>query len=220
MPHKRPSANCSAVILAGGLNSRMQGRNKAFLRVAGKTILDRLLDNLRPLFSEIVLVTRQPQLYRQISLRIVRDIYEARSSLTGIHAGLRAIRNLHAFVVPCDAPFLNPALVSLLVRKSRPRIDVVAPRVDGYLQALCTVYSKTCIPFIERQIENGAYKIVDFWGRVRVQAVSARSIRAVDPEMYSFFNVNTPADLEICQRIAAALEDTGTIASDQGNPTR
>ena len=112
----------------------------------------------------------------------------------------------------CDVPFLNPALVSLLVRESRPQIDVVAPLVDGYLQALCTVYSKTCIPFIERQLENGAYKIVDFWGQVRVQTVSAQRIRAVDPEMYSFFNVNPPADLETCQSIAAALKDTGTIA--------
>ena len=218
MSHKPPSASCSAVILAGGLNSRMQGRNKAFLRVAGKTILDRLLDNLRPLFAEIVLVTRQPQLYRQIPLRTVRDIYEARSSLTGIHAGLCAIRNPHAFVVPCDVPFLNPALVSLLVRESGPQIDVVAPLVDGHLQALCTVYSKTCIPFIERQLENGAYKIVDFWDQVRVRTVSSRRIRAVDPELYSFFNVNTPTDLETCQSIAAALKDTGAIASDQGSP--
>jgi hypothetical protein len=79
---------CAAIILAGGLNSRMGGRNKAFLQVDGKAILDRLVSVLSPIFDEILLVTRQPDCYAGQSLKIVTDLYEDRSSLTGIHAGL------------------------------------------------------------------------------------------------------------------------------------
>jgi len=52
--------NCCAAILSGGRNTRMEGRNKAFLEVDGRTILDRLIATLSPMFPEIVLVTRQP----------------------------------------------------------------------------------------------------------------------------------------------------------------
>lgn len=60
------------MILAGGLNSRMMGRNKAFLKLGVKDILDRgALDALRPLVEYILLVTRKPRLYWVRSVRVV-----------------------------------------------------------------------------------------------------------------------------------------------------
>ena len=66
MPDRFQEIDCCAIILAGGLNTRMRGHNKAFLKIDGQTILDRLLLRLKSAFSEILLVTRQPELYSSL----------------------------------------------------------------------------------------------------------------------------------------------------------
>ncbi len=194
--------NCSAVILAGGLNSRMDGRNKAFLEVNGKTILTRLLGRLQPIFGEIVLVTREPDLYADQPVKVVTDIYTARSSLTGIHAGISHITTDHAFVVPCDTPFLQTAVVQLLLDELDPALDVVVPFFDGHFQPLCAIYSKKCLAPIESMLDRDDFKIIDLFNRMEVRTVPLEKLKSADPEMFSFFNVNTPAALQACRELS------------------
>jgi len=183
------------VILSGGLNSRMAGQNKAFLEIGGQPILDRLLDTLEPHFEELLLVTRQPQSYAHVPVRVVVDLYEDRSSLTGIHAGLVNAQTGFVFVAPCDSPFLQPSVIRLLLDTVDPRWDVIVPQMDGYYQPLCAIYSKKCLPAVEAQLDRGDYRIIDFFPQVNVKIVSADQIKAVDPQLLSFININTPEAL-------------------------
>ncbi|BBO81041.1 putative molybdenum cofactor guanylyltransferase [Desulfosarcina ovata subsp. sediminis] len=183
---------CGAIVLSGGLNTRMAGRNKAFLRVGGRSILERLLNCLKSKFEEILLVTRQPEVYADIPIRVVRDLYKDRSSLTGIHAGLKQSRAEYAFVVPCDTPFLLPAVIQLLIDTLTSDVDVVVPHVNGHYEPLCAIYSKRCIPFIETQLNRENYRIYDFFDLVNIKTLSTKQIASVDPDFISFFNVNTP----------------------------
>ena len=57
------ATNISCVILAGGRNTRLGGQNKAFLRVQGKTIIDSIIEKLKLLFKEIIIVTNTPDEY-------------------------------------------------------------------------------------------------------------------------------------------------------------
>lgn len=191
-PGETPS--CAAVILAGGRNTRMQGRNKALLEVDGLTLLDRLIATLDPIVSEIILVTRQPDLYGRRPVRIVEDIYEIRSSLTGIHAGLSFAGTHYAFVVPCDAPLLKPAVVRLLLDRIEAGVDAVVPVINGFYEPLCAVYSKACLAPIEAQFRSDNYKIRQFFSKVRLKTVSEEQLRTVDPGLHSFMNVNTPEE--------------------------
>lgn len=86
--------------MAGGLNSRYSGRNKAFIPVWGKRILDRLYEVFQEVFEEIILVTNDPLKYLEWDLTIVTDIFPYRSSLTGIHAGLFLSKLLLRFLRP------------------------------------------------------------------------------------------------------------------------
>jgi molybdopterin-guanine dinucleotide biosynthesis protein A len=95
---------CSGVILAGGLSTRYRGENKAFLRVGGIRILDRLLSVYAELFSEIILVTNTPQEFLEWNALIVTDLFTVRSSLTGIHAGLFYASNPFAFSAAATLP--------------------------------------------------------------------------------------------------------------------
>ncbi len=208
MPKYGQAANCCAVILSGGLSTRMAGRNKAFLDVGGDTILNRLLATLQPCFEEILLVTRQPELYAGTAVQVVTDLYEDRSSLTGIHAGLVQARAEFVFVVPCDTPFLRPAVVRLLLDALEPEQDVVVPLLDGYYEPLCAIYSKRTIPMIEAQLDSGNYRIFDFFDQVNVKKLSTAYIKAADPDLLSFFNVNTPAALRACQALLPEKDKT------------
>lgn len=199
LPNRLQETSCCAVILSGGLNTRMAGQNKAFLDVGGHSILNRLLNGLQPLFEEILLVTRDPQSYVNIPVKVVVDLYEDRSSLTGIHAGLVHAKADFAFVVPCDTPFLQPAVIRMLLNALEPDLDVVVPLVEEHYEPLCAIYSKKCIPEIEAQLDCGDYKIYNFFDRMKVKTLSADQIKAADPGLLSFFNVNTPSAHLACQ---------------------
>ncbi len=100
---------CTGVILSGGLATRFDGREKALMRIGGIRILDRIYNVFNALFDEIILVTNNPIQYTEWDLIIVTDLFDIRSSLTGIHAGLFCATNPYAFFSACDAPFLKKA---------------------------------------------------------------------------------------------------------------
>lgn len=201
MTDRLQNNDCCGVILAGGLNTRMAGRNKAFLEVGGQSILNRLLKSLQACFDEILLVTRQPELYRGYPVRVVEDIYPYRSSLTGIHAGLVNAKAQYTFVVPCDAPFLQPDLIRLLIDQIQPSLDIVVPYFNNHFEPLCSIYSKRCLPAIKSQLDHEDYKIINIFDRMRTKKVSARELKQADPQMLSFYNVNTPAAYEACRNL-------------------
>ncbi|MDP3284640.1 MAG: molybdenum cofactor guanylyltransferase [Desulfobacterales bacterium] len=186
----------SGVILAGGLNSRFSGANKAFMQIGGKRILDHIYDVFSELFEEIILVTNDPLKYLEWDLKIVTDIYSARSSLTGVHAGLFYATGSHAFITACDTPFLKKDLVEAVIRTVKTQTDIVIPETTAGTEPLCSVYSKRCLNHIENQLEKNDYKIQRFFNKVRVVKISENELRLKDPELTSFFNVNTPLALE------------------------
>lgn len=187
-----PGITCSAAVLSGGRNSRMGGRNKAFLRIGGRTILDRLIETLEGLFDEILLVTRQPERYAGLPVTVVQDIYDKRSSLTGIHAGLKHAASDYLLIVPCDAPFIRPEVIRILAAEIEPGVDVIVPVADDHYEPLCAIYSKRCIRTIEARLERDDFRIIDFFDSINLKTVPIEKLRRADNDLLSFFNVNTP----------------------------
>ena len=66
---------CTGVILAGGMNTRFFGQDKAFLSIGGKRIIDHLYSIFNDLFEDIILVTNDPHKYLEWDINIVTDIY-------------------------------------------------------------------------------------------------------------------------------------------------
>ncbi|AOY59678.1 MULTISPECIES: NTP transferase domain-containing protein [Desulfococcus] len=192
---------CSGVILAGGLSTRFSGRNKAFIEIGGIKILDRLYRLYRELFPEIILVTNAPQEYVDWDVTIVTDIFQERSSLTGIHAGLSAATYTHAFVAACDTPFLNRGLVEEVLQRIEPQFDIIIPKTREGFEPLCAVYARRCLAPMERSLSRDNFKIRGLFNKLKVRTVSEKVVLKHDPEKISFFNVNTPEDLEKAHRL-------------------
>jgi molybdopterin-guanine dinucleotide biosynthesis protein A len=197
-------AGCSGVILAGGLNSRFAGRNKALMAVQGEPILDHIYQTFQTLFASIVLVTNHPLDYLRWDLQIVSDLFRQRSSLTGIHSALFHARTPHVFISACDTPFLQPDLVRMLTAAVAPGIDLVVPRTaDGY-EPLCAVYSARCMPVVENLLRRKIYKIQQLFRKVRLRVIPEQHLRKSDPELLSFVNINTPAQLNRARQMLSS----------------
>ncbi len=196
-------ARCAGIILSGGLNTRMGGRNKAFLDLHGRCFLDRIIASLEACFQEILIVTREPELYADRPASVVADILEARSPLTGIHAGLARMNADYAFVTSCDTPLLTKAVIEVLVGEIAPHTDVITPTDGTHYQPMCAVYSGLCAPAIETMLGRRELKVDRLYAQVRLKTIPYERFRAVDPALRSFFNVNTPEDLETARRIMA-----------------
>jgi molybdopterin-guanine dinucleotide biosynthesis protein A len=185
---------CSGVILAGGLNRRFSGKEKAFLQVDGQFLLDRLYNTFASIFQEIILVTNDPLHYLPWDLNIVTDIFKVRSSLTGIHAGLFYSTLPHSFIVACDTPFLKKDLVQAMVENIDPRFDAMIPETSAGMEPLCAVYSKKGVDAIERHLSQNKFKIRQVFKKHRIKTLSEKFCRTFDPDLSSFFNINTPRD--------------------------
>jgi molybdopterin-guanine dinucleotide biosynthesis protein A len=199
---------CSGVILAGGLSSRYSGENKAFLDIGGRRIIDAIYEVFLSLFNEIIIVTNSPADYLDFNADIVTDIFPVRSSLTGIHAGLFYASHPFVFVTACDSPFIRKELVELVLSRIEPHISVIIPETHNGMEPLFAVYSKTCLPAMEQHIKDDKLKIQRMFHRFKVKKITESVIREKDPELISFFNINTVEDWK---RARAMLESSDAI---------
>ena len=179
----------AAIVLCGG-NSRRMGSDKASLPFGDETLLERVVGRLRSVVDEVVVVARADQ---EIAgdFVVARDAVADRGPVAGIAAGLAATSADRAFVTACDAPFLEPALVRLLLDLSAGH-DVAVPFVDGYLMTLAAVYGKSALPVARRLLEAGDLRVRFIIDALSAREVSEDEVRAVDPDLASFVNCNTP----------------------------
>ena len=186
----------SGVILSGGLAARYDGTEKALLQVGGVRILDHIYDIYSQLFEEIILVTNSPQKFLEWDLLIVSDLFPIRSSLTGIHAGLFYMTNPFAFISACDTPFLKKEMVETVIGKIEAQIDIVMPETSAGFEPLCAAYSKRCLEAAQNHLEQKKLKITKTFRKSRIKTISEKVLRKIDPDLQSFFNINTPGDLQ------------------------
>ena len=198
----------SAVVLAGGRATRLGGTNKALLEIGGKRIIDRVLDALRPLTDQIVLVGHLVDGLDFPDVQLVPDAQPGAGSMPALLTGLQASRHEVALVVGCDMPFLSTPLLLHIVEMSMG-FDLAVPRIGPHLEALHAAYHRSCIPVIEDYLRHQDLKIIDFYPSVRTREVSEVELRAFDPGLWSFLNVNTPEDLEAARALVRGAHEIG-----------
>jgi len=194
----------TGVIQAGGKSTRMGGETKALLELGGRRIVERVLDAVRPVVDDVLIVTNTPALYGFLGVPMVADIYPDHGSLGGIFSGLSAAGGDAAFTVACDMPFLHPDVARLVIGRAGQG-DVVIPRVGEQLETLHALYAKACLPSIEARLKAGRLKIVGFFEDVRVVEIAEAEVARHRAPDVVFMNVNTPDELARARALAARL---------------
>jgi molybdopterin-guanine dinucleotide biosynthesis protein A len=205
----------SAAVLAGGQSRRM-GQDKALLPLVegGPPMLAIVLDRVRAIADDVMIVANDSPRYEPFGARIAPDEHVGVGALGGIHAALRHAEHQHCLVVACDMPFLHPGLLARMA--SEPRAyDVLAPLLPGesrqrtgglVYQTLHAIYGKSCIGPIEEELAAGNRQVVGFFSSVRVRTLELSEVQRWDPALRSFFNANTPEALATARRLANELE--------------
>ncbi len=195
--------SCSGAILAGGLSSRFQGRNKAFFELNGRRVIDPIIEVFQKVFDDIIIVTNTPLAYLDYDVTLVSDIFSVRSSLTGIHAGLLYAQNPYVFVAACDTPFIREEMIHLIVSNIHPDAAAVMPETPSGTEPLLAAYARSALSAIEWHLEREKFKIKRVFKKMRVVKIPEEKVLAVDPDLKSFFNINTAADLDRAGKVGS-----------------
>jgi molybdopterin-guanine dinucleotide biosynthesis protein A len=190
------------VILAGGHGSRLGHVTKALIEINGVPIIDRIIATVQPLVSSIDLVVNDNAL-AHLGLPLHFDSEPHAGVLPALLTGLSASQADFCLVVASDMPFIQPAIVQELFQRARGA-DVCIPRVDGQYQPMLAVYRRNvCIDAIRRSLDAGNMRMIAFLDHISSNVPTGDNLRAYDPDLRSFFNVNEPDDLERARATAA-----------------
>lgn len=168
-------------------------KNKAFLELDGKPLVERSLTVLKAVFAEVLISSNNSELYEGYEVPIILDEALGRGPLEGLYQGLKAATYDEVFFVACDMPFLEEELIRFL-SSWISEYDVVVPNLKSGLHPLHAFYHRRCLPTIKSNLEAGRLKIIDFYPACFVRHVAETELQAFSDLGKVFCNVNTPED--------------------------
>ncbi|WP_429192885.1 molybdenum cofactor guanylyltransferase MobA [Aeromonas salmonicida] len=180
----------SAVILAGGRATRMGGEDKGWVALAGRPLIDHVLERLRPQVDEVLINANRSQTrYQALAPVISDDNNDYLGPLAGMQAGLAAAHHDWVLFVPCDGPALPHDLMSRFRTALTPDTELVVAHDGDWLQPVVALLHKSLLPSLTHALAEGERKIDIWFARHKMAMVSF----ADQPD--AFINLNSPAEL-------------------------
>jgi len=183
--------DCTAIVMAGGDSQRM-GTDKASLLFDGQTLLQSVIATMQQLFPQVIVSVRQPR--AGIALPQVCDEQPDGGPLAGLTASLGQITTPWAFAVACDMPFVVPEVVELLAGY-RFRHQAVVPIVHGHPQPLAAFYAASCLALLRTSLAAQQNSLRGVLKQLDVRYVDEAELLEADPQLRSFFDLDTPQDV-------------------------
>ena len=193
-------------IQAGG-ESRRMGQDKALLPFLGQALIQRVIGQVSSIADEIIITTNRPAEYAFLNLPLFTDIRAGRGALGGLYTALASAQEPFVAAIACDMPFVSADLLAYQTRLlETENVDVVIPlSAEGYEPLHCVYRRETCLPVIEWALDNDQWKLIAWFSKVKVRALTLDECRASDPRGLAFRNVNTPQELAEAEKIARSL---------------
>lgn len=190
----------TGIVMAGG-KSRRLGQDKRFLVLGGRSCLQRILDAYKGLFMDVLIVADAKEPFAGMDVRVVEDLIPGMATLGGLYTGLLQAGTARVFAAAVDMPCLSPAAIRIVLDHAEEG-DIVIPDVAGQLQPMHAVYSKACLPYIKRLLDQSSFKVQELCKvpELNICRIPQSAFQAVDPELRSFFNINTPQDLVVVKK--------------------
>lgn len=205
-PNKAPQVRPLGVILAGGRATRMGGGDKGLRLVAGRRLIDHVIDRLHPQVAGLAInANGDPARLAEFGLPILPDSIEGHAGpLAGVLAGLDWAAGqgaTHIVTAAADTPFFPADLVARLQAAAGPTGLALAASqdADGRWQRHPTfgLWPISLREDLRAALREGLRKIVIWTERHQAGRADFAS-GAFDP----FFNVNTPQDIARAEELA------------------
>ena len=204
----KTTETCVGIILAGGQARRMGGGDKCLLPLAGKSLLQRVVDRAQPQVSLLILNANGNSLrFARMRLPVVPDEFENLGPLAGIHAGLKWMENnapdrewLVSFAA--DTPFFPTTFVNDLF--SAPIVSATALIVASsraQVHPVFALWHVSLLKKIEQQLLSNDVPRLQDWVQLQKPLLVDFKADNYDP----FLNINTPQDLYAAESVAALI---------------
>lgn len=183
----------SAVILAGGKSSRMR-RDKAFLEVGGRTLLERQIEIVQAAGAKETLISgREDADYSTFVLRVLRDEFPDVGPLGGIHAALVTAQYPLVLVLAVDLPAMTSRFLNSLAMTSASGHGVI-PRVGGQVEPLAAIYPRAASGILLGMLSEDAFSARTFAAACVAAGLAVYNDFPTD-FAHLFNNMNTPDDV-------------------------
>lgn len=190
-----PLVEITGVILAGGRSSRM-GSDKAALILGGRSLLSRAVERLHLALASVIVIGPDHLVALQPGAPIIPDARPGLGPLGGLATALEWAQTDWVFLVACDMPFIQPALVRHMAALALAASDAeaVALRSPDGLEPLHTVYRRDIESVIARTLAAPHPSMRGLLSQLRVIEASPEDVARLDPRGLSIFNANTEED--------------------------
>ncbi len=197
----------SIVIQSGGQSTRM-GEEKGLVPFCGKPLIQNVLERVKHIGDEIIIVTNKPDLYNFLKGKIVTDIYQNYGAIAGLHSGLSYARYDVVINLACDIPYVNADLLIFLVEKlnKHPDMDVIIPKTElGYEPMQAVFRKKNCLPAVESVINQGKRRMISWFDLVNVMEIHEPTLRTFNKNLENFINMNTKNELKTAEQTIGCI---------------
>ncbi|MCW8802627.1 MAG: molybdenum cofactor guanylyltransferase [Candidatus Bathyarchaeota archaeon] len=198
----------SAVILAGGFSRRF-GSDKGLVHLRNKPLVRHVIDNVSSAVDEILVVVSsevQKKTFEPIvehTAKLIIDSDKSQSPLIGTITGFEVANSEYSLLVPCDAPLISTKIVEFLFDVSPTRKAVIPRWTSGYVEPLQAVYhTQSALIAAKNAIKQQRLDMRSMINNLNnIRYVSTNVLKQLEPELLSFFNVNTPQDLQKAESV-------------------
>ena len=198
----------SAVILAGGFSRRF-GRDKGLVVLSGKPLILHVIDRVSKVADEVLVVVSSEEqknkfetiLEEKANLLIDKD--DSQSPLVGAITGFESANSEYSLLLPCDTPLVSTQIVQFLIDMCTNRSAAIPRWPSGYIEPLQAVYrTESALTAAKTALKQGKMNMRSMIDNLRgVRYVSTMVLEQLEPDLLTFFNVNTPQDLKKAESI-------------------
>jgi len=202
--------NILGAILAGGQSKRM-GKDKLFLELNNKKLIEHTLDKVKKYLKKIIIITNQDnEFFFENNLTTVKDCIEGQlGPLVGILTAMKwAKENLSKCswiaTFPCDTPFFPESIIKRFIEESEKKESLIlCASSHGRKHNIFGLWSLDLYEKLKDDLINKKVRKVQDWTKKNKIKNLEFKFKDYDP----FFNINTEEDLEFAKKLSKKIKN-------------
>jgi len=202
--------NILGAILAGGQSRRM-GKDKLFLELNNKKLIEHTIEKVKKYLKQIIIVTNQNnEFFIKNNLTVVKDCIEGQlGPLAGILSAMKWAKensNKHSWIAtfPCDTPFFPESIIKSFIEESEKKESLLlCASTHGRQHNIFGLWSLDLYDKLKDDLVNKKIRKVQDWTEKNKIKKLEFKFKDYDP----FFNINTKEDLEFAKKLNIKIQN-------------
>jgi molybdopterin-guanine dinucleotide biosynthesis protein A len=202
--------NILGAILAGGQSRRM-GKDKLFLELNNKKIIEHTIDKVKKYLKQVIIITNQNnEFFLKNNLTTVKDCIEGQlGPLVGILTAMQWAKknsNKYSWIAtfPCDTPFFPESIIKSFIEESEKKESLLlSASSHGRKHNIFGLWSLDLYDKLENDLVNKKIRKVQDWTEKNKIKNLEFKFKEYDP----FFNINTEEDLEFAKKLSIKFKN-------------